>query len=270
MSVLNTGQGIYYNSDPVSRHTYQSPVWLPTQQRVMIMGGACWSSGNPDNYVGWFDPVAGTWTSKAAAPHYGVFFSVYDNTRDVVWYTTWPLNYVYKYTPASDTHTLYASDPVLIQTQATYVSIAMTGDGHYLYATHWNGFRSRYGWPNAPSTWDNAVARLDLTQPLGTQTWQPIKVSGDTTGLFGQPPGFEWDPDKNAFVLWTADDPANMSVLRIADHHIYRVPIKGTGPTSVDVTATSFGVWGRFRRYGAHQYCLMASASSPIYLITLK
>ena len=259
------GAIVYFDGKPCSRHTYGGTIWLPVQRRVMLMGGACFPVGSPDSYCGWFDPASGNWERKANLPTASGRISTYDSARNHVIWRSINDNSVWNYDPATDTHVKIgpaASDPAG-GIGGPYAQICCDSAGEYVYATVWNG------WTNnaklAPATYGSAILRMKLGQST-LQSWQPVKVFGDTTGMYGNCPGFEYDPDKNAFVFWAFEDPGNLSVLRLSDLRINRVPIKGVPPSTVD---TQKGVWGRFRRYAAHSYCLMVSASAPVYLITL-
>jgi len=254
---------VYKDGKPCSRHIYGGSIWLPIQQRVMLMSGAVWPGGGFDFYCGWFDPASGLWERKANVPRgYGGICSSYDSTRNNVIYCVNGTQLVNRYDPATDTHTKVGptgNDPLSGGVGGPHLQVCCDGTGDYLYAT------VSGGWPQNMSAYRNTIVRMRLGQSA-LQPWQPIPVQGDTTGMYGDCPGFEFDPDKNAFVFWAKEDPGNLSVLRLTDFSVYRVPIKGTPPSTKDTPA---GVWGRFRRYAAHSYCLMSSPSAPVNLITL-
>lgn len=275
---------VYFDGHPCSRHTMGGTIWLPVQQRVLLMGGSCWPLGPGDWYCGWFNPTSGSWTRKANLPRSGSKFTTYDFTRNLVIWKDANVGDMYTYNPATDTHHRFGpvsgSDYGGIHSQIVVA-------GGYVYCTastpDWGtpdfkgpqgstGFVAR----GAPSNYANSILRMPLlgeTSPL--QNWEVVKVYGDTTGMYSEIPGMEYDPDKNAIVFWAFDDPGHLSVLRLNDFHINRVAIRGTPPPTqnpVNPAARNSekGVFGRFRRYGTHQYCVMTSPSLPVYLITLQ
>src|SRR5438874_11615327 len=190
---------------------------------------------------------------------YSGIASSYDFVRNQVVYCVNGTQSVYSYDPATDTHTKIGTsntDPLSGGVGGPFIQVCCDGNADYLYAVVKNGWK---GNATLSASYDNAILRMQRGK-TGLQAWQPIKVVGDTTGMYGVNPGFEYDPDKNAFVFWSFGDPTNLSILRLADFRIYRVPIKGTAPSTAETTA---GVWGRFRRYDRHSYCLMTSASAP-------
>lgn len=260
------GVVVYFDGRPASRHTYGGTVWLPTQQRVLLISGSMWAVGNYDPYCGWFDPTTGIWTRKTNLPHgYAGIASAYDKVRDRVIWSVAGTQTVYSYDSTTDIHTRIgtaARDPLGAGT-GPFTTFCCDGACEYVYAVN------KDGWGSAkPAAYTNVIVRMALGQ-TAVQEWQPIQVIGDTTGMYGMNPGFEYDPDKNAFVFWAKEDPGNVSILRLADFRIHRVSIKGAAPASTQLAETRTGVWGRFRRYDTHKYCLMVSASSPIFLITL-
>lgn len=259
---------VYFDGKPASRHTYGGRIWLPTQQRVLTLSGSCWYSGSGDYYCGWFDPSSDTWTRKGNLPYYydGIS-SAYDSVRDVVYWNRQGTEYVYAYNPVADTHTKVGSavgDPL----NADYgVNIQLCCDGpcSYVYATIMGGWLKKN--PNLPAAYANAIVRMPLGKST-PQAWQPVAVTGDTTIMYGRSPGFEYDPDLNAFVFWSADYPASLSILDLTTFAISTVPIAGTAPTSTQIADSQAGIWGRFRRVSQGLYCVMISANAPMYLIT--
>ena len=255
---------VYKDGKPCSRHIYGGSIWLPVQQRVMLMSGSLWPTGGYDWYCGWFDPSTGTWERKNNVPQgYGGICSAYDSLRNQVLYCINGTQSVYRYDPATDTHTKIGpagGDPLSGGVGGPYLQVCCDGTCDYLYATVLGG------WPQTlPVPYQNAMVRMPLGK-TGLQSWQPVNVYGDTTGMFGKSPGFEYDQDRNAFVFWSVGDPANVSILGLADFHISRVAVNGSVPATAD---TATGVWGRFRRYGANSYCLLTSANAPVNLIKL-
>ena len=95
-----------------------------------------------------------------------------------------------------------------------------------------------------------------------------MAVTGDTSIMYSMSPGMEYDPDLNAFVFWSWQFPASLSILDLSTFAITTVPIAGTAPTATQVADSSAGVWGRFRRVSKGVYCVMVSANAPMYLIT--
>jgi len=90
--------------------------------------------------------------------------------------------------------------------------------------------------------------------------------SGDARALKGQALSFDYDPERHAFVFWNANDPGALTILPTATLTAQRIAMPITPP----VDQTDHGVWGRFRRYAPHQYCLMAGMSYPLVLFTLS
>jgi hypothetical protein len=111
---------------------------------------------------------------------------------------------------------------------------------------------------------ENSIARIKLGETT-PQKWQAVPVSGETAALWARNPGFEYDPERNAFVLWAFEDPAALTVLPLDTFVAYRVPQTVTP----FIAHTIKGVWGRFRRYGPNQYGLLTSAAHPLYMLSL-
>lgn len=261
----------YFDGKPASRHIYGGSCWLPTQQRVLLISGSNWQSGAADFFVGWFDPVAGKWTRKANAPlAYDGISSARDSVRDLVYWNRSGTQYVYAYNPATDAHTLVGShftspaDP-LDSDFGPQVSICCDGPCTYLYATIYKGWIARS--PTLPAAYQNAIVRMKLGQS-GLQTWQPVTVTGDTSILYSMSPGMEYDPERNALVFWSHQFPTSLGILDLTTFVMSTVPIAGTGPTATELSDTSSGVWGRFRRVAPNSYVLMASANAALYRIT--
>ena len=258
---------VYFDGAPCSRHTYGGECWLPTQQRVLLMTGATWGGGGGyDWYVGWFDPATGSWTRKAnhPQPYNGLVSSYYAGGDKVIWCSNGTA-YCYAYDPATDTHTRLDSGaaPFGRGFGGPFTQICCAPDASsglwYVYMVMKGGMAS------IPGCTVNSILRLKLGQ--GTrQAWEIVNVTGDVTGMNGNCPGIEYDPDKQALVFYAASDPSNYSVLRLTDFAIERVPIQGAAP---NVSATSSGIWGRFRRYAPHSYVLFNSPVLPLSLITL-
>lgn len=256
---------MYFDGKPASRHTYGGSCWLPTQQRVFHVSGSNWQSGAADFFCGWFDPVAGKWTRKGNTPlAYDGISSAYDHVRDLVYWNRSGTIFVYAYDPATDTHTrvgTHAGDP-LDADFGPNVSIQVDGACQYLYATIYKGWLARA--PTFPQTYASAVVRMKLGQS-GLQTWEPVAVTGDTSILYSMSPGMEYDPDLNAFVFWSWQQPGSLGILDLTTLAMSTVPIGGAVPSVAD---TGAGVYGRFRRVSKGVYCLMVSANAPLYRIT--
>lgn len=262
----------YADGKPCSRHIYQGACWLPNQQRVMIGHGSTFSSaGSGDQYVGWLDPVTGTWQRKANIP-----FSPYGLG---LWYLPDPLDAdkvycimggsIQVYKPSTDTYTPYpsvGSDP--LHSFSWACSFSISPDGDWLYATRWGSWH-----PGHPESWvgsygpqyANTVLRKRLRQTT-PQAWQAMTTTGDNAGLFlNASPGFEPDPERNAIVCWTPGDPANVTILSLNDHSCTKVGIGVTPHTA----HTMNGVYGRLRRYAPNSYALMTTPTLPVYTFTL-
>lgn len=261
------GAAVYFDGKPASRHIYGGTVWLPTQQRVLLISGSQWHLGNGDNYCGWFDPVAGTWTRKGNTPvSYTGISSAYDKVRDVVYWNRQGTT-VYKYDPATDVHTHIGTtspDPLWADLGPN-VQLCCDGTCTYLYATIMGGWKAKM--PSLPAIYANAIVRMKLGQ-TGLQTWEPVAVTDDTSILYANDPGFEFDPDLNAFVLWSPATPAALSILDLTTFAITNVPIAGTAPTAAQLADCQHGTWGRFRRVSTGAYAVMVSANAPLYRIT--
>ena len=253
---VNNAQ-MYTDGAPMSKHVYGALVWLPIQQRVMLHAGSDFPGGSSDNYCGWFNPVDGTWTRKANCPRSEPGqCSDYDAVRNKVVYNVIGTEFVYVYDPAADTHTKIGpinTDPLSAGVGGPYCQAKVVGD--YFYLTTQHGF----------TAYPNSIVRMKLGQPLSPlQRWEPVAFSGDSTAVFGNCPGMEYDPERNALVFWAVEDPGNVSILSLATFAVTKQPI--TAPVTTDTTR---GVWGRFRRYAPNQYVLIVSSALSPSFITL-
>jgi hypothetical protein len=262
--LFNSGYGpgcvIYKDGKPAGRHIYGGAIWLPTQKRVLLLSGATWPLGLGDVYSGWLDPVTGLWERKAnIARGYGGIVSAYDAKRDrVVW--AWGGLSLYSYDPALDKHTLIPrqSQSELGGIATPFAQIAIDPVGDYVYAIH------KGGWGNNRPTYVGCILRMKLGMATA-QPWEKVPVSGDLTVLQGISPGFEYDEDRQAFVLWGVEDPGAVHVLPLSTFAMERIPL----PTTPTIADTVNGVWGRFRRYAPNKYALLASARQPLFPIDL-
>ena len=249
---------VYFDGKPASRHVYAGTIWLPTQKQVLLISGCVWHVGAWDYYCGTFDPATGQWTRKGNLPRgYTGIAASYDPVRDRVVWSTNGTAYVYSYDPAADVHKLIGPSPSspLGADMGAYVTFCCAGD--YVWAVRKGGWGTLSGYANA-------ICRLALGQST-IQNWEPVTMSGDVTAPFGINPGFEYDPERNAFVFWAVEDPGNVSILSLDTFAITKVAL----PSAPSTTNTKSGVWGRFRRYAQNQYCLLYDANQPMLFITL-
>lgn len=252
---------VYDDGQPCSRHIYGGTQWLPTQKRIWLMSGSRWSpDGSYDTYSGWLDPVTGFWTRKADVPRgYNGICSAYDPNRGQVVWGRNGTGSVYIYDPAADTHTVYpraANDPAA--GSGPQVSFQIDPVGDYLYAIKIGGF-------NFNASYAGAILRMKLGQTT-PQKWEIVPVTGNTGVVFGINPGFEYDPERHAFVLWGVEDAGAVTILPL-DTFVARREIL---PVTPPILQTRNGVWGRFRRYAPNKYCLMVGASHPMQFFTLS
>jgi hypothetical protein len=262
--LFNSGYGpgvvTYKDGKPCSRHIYGGAIWLPAQQRVLLMSGSCWPRGEGDVYAGWLDPVTGLWERKTNIHRgYGGIVTAYDALRDrVVW--AWGGLSLYSYDPALDKHTIIPrqSQSELGGIATPFAQIAIDPVGDYVYAIH------KGGWGNNRPTYVGHILRMKLGMSTA-QPWEKVPVSGDLRVVQGISPGFEYDEDRQAFVLWGVEDPGAVHVLSLTTFTVERIPLPVT-PTIVDTTS---GVWGRFRRYAPNKYALLVSARQPLHPIDL-
>lgn len=261
---------VYFDGKRSSRHNYGGTIWLPTQKQVLGLSGSSWNNGDGDLYCGWFDPVAGSWTRKGNLPtNYDGISSAYDRVRDLVYWNQAGTENIYAYNPATDTHTRIgtAVGDKLNADYGPYLQMCCDGPCDYVYATLRGGWLAKN--PNLGPVYANAIVRMKLGQST-PQPWQPIVVNGDTTIMYGNCPGFEYDPDLNGFVFWTPEHPASLSVLDLSTFVINTYPIAGTAPTSTQLADCTTGTWGRFRRVSTGVYTVMVSANAPLYRISAQ
>jgi hypothetical protein len=251
---------VYTDGKPASRHTYAMPIWLPKQQRVLMASGACFDKGGrADRYCGWLDPRSGQWEHKNLWPfHRSGMAAAYDFKRDriVCGRSTQGL---WTYDPATDKATEFPRGPDSYSADiGVYVSFQVDPADDYLYAINRGGF-----FPNDEARKADLLRiRLGRTE---RQSWERVSVKGDTSGLKGKNPGFEYDSDLRAFVLWDSDHPDRVAILHLADMRMeYRAIALPSG-----VEHTVNGVWGRFRRLGRGRYALMTSPFEPVQRISL-
>jgi hypothetical protein len=254
---------VYPDGKPASRHTYPGEIWLPTQQRVMLITGSTYvPSGSADRYCGWLDPTTGAWEHKATWPYAASGCSaVYDASRDLVFHGA-GTHTVYTYNPATDTNVVYprANDQWKGQSSTPYTSFQT--DGTYLYAIKQGGFDSSLpvGDPNK----SNLIRRL--INPSISTAFERVYLTGDITGLATKTPGFEYDPDLNALVIWAFEQPDKVSIVHLDNLSVEQRTI----PTPPGLTHTINGVWGRFRRVSTGLYVLRTSPFYPVEFITLS
>jgi len=259
---------VYFDGKRSSRHNYGGTVYLPTQKQVLGISGSSWNNGDGDLYCGWFDPVAGNWTRKGNLPgSYDGISSAYDSVRHLVYWNRSGTEFVTAYDPAADTHTRIGttSPDRLNADYGPYLQMCCDGPCDYVYATLMGGWIKKN--PNLPAAYANAIIRMPLGKST-LQVWQPVTVTGDTSIMYANCPGFEYDPDLNAFVFWSPATPASLSILDLSTFAITTVPIAGTVPTTAQLADCAHGTWGRFRRVSKGLYCVMVSANAPMYLIT--
>lgn len=264
---IETGAQVFFDGAPCSRHIYGGTVWMANKSQVLLLAGGGYG-GVGDLYCGWFNPATGTWTRKTNLPvNTGGTGAVgtYDSLRGLVYWISGlqSVGNIRKYDPNTDTHTKLGPNTAVLNSSigGQHTVLCCDGNCDYVYAIAKGGWKAQ-GYSAAP---DKAIARMRLGQAT-QQPWELVTVTGDVTGMYGDCPGFEYDPDKNAFVFWSAQDPGNISVLRLMDFMVHRVPVQGSPPAT---TYTNPGVWGRFRRYGTHSYALFTGSRQPISLITL-
>jgi hypothetical protein len=254
---------VYPDGKPASRHTYPGEIWLPTQQRVMLITGSTYvPSGSADRYCGWLDPTTGAWEHKATWPYAASgCAAVYDASRDVVFHGA-GTHTVYTYNPATDTNVVYprGNDQWKGQSSTPYTSFQT--DGTYLYAIKQGGYDSSLpvGDPNK----SNLIRRL--INPSISTAFERVYLTGDITGLATKSPGFEYDPDMNALVIWAFEQPYKVSIVHLDNLSVEQRTI----PSPPGISHTINGVWGRFRRVSTGLYALRTSPFYPVEFITLS
>jgi len=213
--------GTYADGRPVSRHTYAHLAYLPSLNRILLVGGSRWQCGFFIGDAWSFDPVGNVWTEKSYVdgPHAGFGLSLALDAPSGLIYAHDDYD-LYSYNPVADQWTRRAENP--------------SGPGDYKSAVI-DPVRRRYYYY---ATDDHTLYWYDVSSATGTLT----RHSGATTGctfMDSYAAGWDYDPVLDRLVAWTGGDAVQ---LLNPDTRVCTTVSHPGGPA-----AKENGTFGRFR-----------------------
>ena len=229
---------------PVTAHTFDGIAYLPNVDKFLVFGAFTFESGK--SAAEWlFDPAARTWTRLDLKDDN--LISVYDPVTGHVF--------------LRNNHRMVEFDPVA-GTSITRVSGSWNWPHHrtaaidpvrHLLVAVGEGQVLAYDLKNPKTRWDD-----DTTERL---------TSGDTDGIAGNGPGFEWDPKIDKFVAWKGG--GDVYTLDPTTWVWTKIP-PAPGNAVVPPEGDPNGTYGRFRYIPSKDlFIVVDSVDEDVYLYRL-
>lgn len=211
------------STNPSSRHTYESLLYLPTQDRMFNIGGSEVDSGCFGNDDWLFDPGAKAWTNLSGASGWGngVPICDYDPIHDQGLCFNNNNGDLWVYDPIAKTLTLQSPSHGGFPTLAMSGVVDYVGKRFYVVGGGFLGY-------------------FDISGSAPYPTRVDVNGTGCSAFTAGQYPGMQYDPVQKVLVEWHGGDTVN--IYNPATNSCSSVTYAG-GPGSQQ----AHGTHGRFR-----------------------
>ncbi len=191
----------YSDGKPVSRHSYDSLVYLPEQDALWTQGGSRWMSGEATWATWQYDLTLGTWEQKTDASTgfpstYGVNAQYDPVTEKIIWRNSVDTNpkRVQEYDPVTEVWTLRNASPSTGSTSSTSALDPGRRTVVYVGVADYAPFGTS---PNQLYTYN-----IDTHQYLNLS----MVATGDTEIHAGRAPGLAYSPVADTIVAWKGAD----------------------------------------------------------------
>ncbi len=225
--------GLYPDGRPVSRHTYNSTVFIESQNAFLAAGAYAKSpSGSSGDAKFWkldFDNSNLEWTRGADGDSNGsmvVGYAAYNRVTDTVYYHRSMGGRMYKYKPGSNSHTYLTQKALQI-----YATPAIDTARNKMLVLGGSGTQAMY-WDLNPSTpvYQNLLNNSTFTGSGGLELANSSQM------------GLDYDPVNDNYIAWTGG-----KTVYLIDAQTLSVT-KTTPPGSASPgSPSSNGTYGRFR-----------------------
>lgn len=232
-TVVHEQAGQYPDGHPISRHTYNSLVFVESQNKFLVTGtfapspagvhgdGRFWTLDFDESPVDWSQP-----SSMPSGGGFAAGYSAYNTATDTVYYHKSLGGDFYKYSPATNTHTFLTNKS--IQYYATAAVDTLRNKMLVL-----GGFSSAQGfvWDLNPST----PVATDLSSNSNFMSSAGPELSND--GQFG----LDYDSINDQYIAWNGGN--TIYVIDPVTFAVTKSNLPGDNPGADSGT----GTYGRFR-----------------------